>query len=132
MNPIERHDDWLKGISGSRRMTGETFYESSAPIVATLPDSQRDQENLEVLIQGEIGSSVQTTRESHSKWVRCGWVGKHLLRYDRRHLLAFSPSGAINGVEAIRGSLFFGLLATSLWVEWIAIKALATYVSALI
>lgn len=132
MNPIERHDDWLKGISGSRRMTVGAFPKTSAPLLATLPDSQRDQENLEVPIQGESGSSVKTTRGSHSKWARCGWVGKHLLRTDRRHLLAFSATGAINGIEAIRGILFFGLLATSLWVEWIAIKALATYVSALI
>lgn len=31
-------------------------------------------------------------------------------------------------VEAIRGLLFFGILATVVWLEWIAIKAITAYV----
>ncbi len=39
---------------------------------------------------------------------------------------AIFPTGWI---EAIRGMLFFGVLATVLWLEWVAIKAIVVYVA---
>ena len=38
--------------------------------------------------------------------------------------------GPVDWFEGIRGILFFGILAAVLWLEWVAIKAIAIYVSA--
>ena len=57
----------------------------------------------------------EMTRESH--------------RGNRPHPMELPNEGPVDWIESIRGILFFGILATVLWLEWVAIKAIATYVS---
>jgi hypothetical protein len=45
------------------------------------------------------------------------------------HPMELPKIGPVDWIEAIRGILFFGILATVLWLEWVAITAIATYVS---
>ena len=47
-------------------------------------------------------------------------------RGDRPHPMELPK---VDWFEGIRGILFFGILATVLWLEWVAITAIVTYVS---
>lgn len=53
-------------------------------------------------------------------------------REDRPESKELPQAGPVDGIEAIRGVLFFGILAFALWLEWLAVKALTIYISSIL
>jgi hypothetical protein len=127
MNPVENHGDWMKGISGSRRRTSETTRVVPTSIDVKTSTPQSVERN--IALPGANDSSFVPNAMQAAKWNRarfdCHWNKRP--SGDRLTLLAISQMGPINWVEAVRGFLFFGIVATTVCLEWTAIKSLATY-----
>ena len=129
MNPVENHGDWMRGISGSRRMTSESPTEDPAAIDEMTTEPQRGQRGTAPLSAGDSSFAASATPSGKGIWARLGWCGNDRQSGDRPHLLAFSETGPVDWIEAIRGNLFFGIVAITVWLEWVAIKTLATHMA---
>jgi hypothetical protein len=75
------------------------------------------------------GSRRRTSRTKTEDPVAIDAMTRESQRGNRPRPMELPKVGPVDWIEAIRGILFFGILATVLWLEWVAIKAIATYVS---
>lgn len=129
MNTVEQYGDWMRGISGSRRLASETTTEQ--PTVCEQRTIEQEQAQAGTTLSG-VGEPGRAGKVTHSRSLRSAlWgVGKNLRwRGDDAHLLEFGDLEPIDWIETIRGMLFFGIFAAVVWLEWVAIKAFALYVS---
>lgn len=73
------------------------------------------------------GSRRRTRRAQTEDPLAIDAMTREAQRGNRPHPRELPKLGPVGWIEAIRGILFFGILATVLWLEWGAIKAIATY-----
>ena len=125
MNPVENHGDGMN-ISGSRRGTSGATTGDPAAIDAMTRESQRGKRGAAL---PSAGDSSFATRRGKGGWARFGRGWNEWRRGNRPHPMGLPKVGLVDWIEAIRGILFFGILAAVLWLEWVAIKAIAIYVS---
>ncbi len=131
MNPVEHHDGWMS-LSGGRRKPSRVATVAHAPSDAKTEEPQPEERLAPLASERDANSGRISPRLDHGRWTRFArrWTGRRI--GNRPQAKATLTMGPIDWIETLRGMIVLGMLGGVLWLEWIVIKAIATYVSSLL